>query len=383
MKQDLELYVHIPFCVRKCNYCDFLSGCRTYDDQNRYMKKLSGEIAGSAALADGYTVRSVFIGGGTPSVVDPERIADILDVIRERYDMAQNAEISIECNPGTTMRHKFAAYLKAGINRLSIGLQSADNDELKVLGRIHSYEEFLKSYQCARMEGFTNINVDLMNCFPTQTAKSWRKTLKNVQLLRPEHISVYNLIVEEETPMASMIASGKLVMPSEEELDAIDAVTEELMDSQKYIRYEVSNYAKEGCACRHNLGYWTGVPYLGFGIGAAGYFNGIRYRNTPDFEQYMDVCFDAVREETYGNTKAEIEVLSPEEKMREYMILGLRLTEGISVRDFYGRFGSEMQEVYGSVIDKYMELNLLEREDGMLRFTKRGMDISNIILAEF
>ena len=383
MNQDLELYVHIPFCVRKCSYCDFLSGCRTYDDQSRYIKKLLEEIVCTSILADAYTVSSVFIGGGTPSVADPVHISDLLFVIRRYYHVAEDAEITIECNPGTTMRHKFARYREAGINRLSIGLQSADSSELRVLGRIHSFEEFLKSYQAARMEGFANINVDLMNCFPTQTAGSWKKTLKTVQMLRPEHISVYNLIVEEETPMAAMLREGKLAMPSEEEMEAIDAVTEELMESQKYVRYEVSNYAKEGFRCRHNLGYWTGVPYLGFGLGAAGLFGDTRYRNTPDFEQYLETDFSVIRRSGYAATKAEREDLTESEKMREFMILGLRLTEGIRIREFRERYGKELEEVYGSVTEKYLKLQLLEREGDMLRFSKRGMDVSNVILAEF
>ena len=383
MNQDLELYVHIPFCVRKCSYCDFLSGCRTYDDQSRYMKKLLEEIACSSVLTDAYTVRSIFIGGGTPSVLDPVQICDILFVIRRYYHVAEDAEITIECNPGTTMRHKFARYREAGINRLSIGLQSADNAELKTLGRIHSFEEFLKSYQAARMEGFTNINVDLMNCFPTQTAASWRRTLRSVQMLRPEHISVYNLIVEEGTPMASLLKEGKLSMPSEEEMEAIDAVTEELMAAQKYVRYEVSNYAKEGFLCRHNRGYWTGVPYLGFGLGAAGLFGDIRYRNTAEFETYLDTDFAVAGPEDYGRTKAEQERLTEAEKMREFMILGLRLTEGIRMAEFEMRFGRKLGEVYGSVTEKYGQMGLLEQEAGMLRFSKRGMDVSNVILAEF
>jgi len=383
MKQDLELYVHIPFCVRKCNYCDFLSGCRTYDDQNKYLKKLLEEIACGSVLAKDSTVSSVFIGGGTPSAVDPSHICDILYVIRKFYRVAQDAEITIECNPGTTMRHKFARYREAGINRLSIGLQSADNEELKVLGRIHSFEEFLKSYQSARMEGFTNINVDLINCFPTQTAASWKKTLKNVQMLRPEHISVYNLIVEESTPMAEMLANGQLTMPSEEEMAAIDEVTEELMKAQKYIRYEVSNYAREGCRCRHNLGYWTGVPYLGFGLGAAGLYADTRYRNTPDFDTYLATDFTVTGAADYGRTKAEREDLSPAEKQREFMILGLRLTEGIRLSEFSARFGTAPAEVYGPVLEKYIRLGLLEHVGDTLRFTKRGMEISNIVLAEF
>jgi len=383
MNRNLELYVHIPFCARKCNYCDFLSACRTYDDQEAYFKKLLEEIAYSSVLAAGYTVSSVFIGGGTPSLVEPDRICDILYVIRKYYSLAEDAEISIECNPGTTLRHKFARYREAGINRLSIGLQSADNTELKTLGRIHTYEEFLKSYQSARMEGFANINVDLMNCIPGQTEKSWRRTLKSVLMLKPEHVSVYNLIVEEGTFFADRIRSGQLTLPSEEEMTAIDVVTDELMAQQKYGRYEVSNYAKEGFECRHNRGYWTGVPYLGFGLGAAGLFNSCRYRNTADFHDYLETDFKNITAETYPQTKTDIETLAADEQMREFMILGLRLTAGVSTLEFYTRFGRKMEDVYGTVIGKYEGMNLLEKNDGNIRFSKRGMDVSNVILAEF
>jgi len=383
MKKNLELYVHIPFCARKCNYCDFLSACRTYDDQELYFRKLLEEIAYTSVLAYGYTVSSVFIGGGTPSLVEPEHICDIMYVIRKYYSLSEDAEISIECNPGTTLRHKFARYREAGINRLSIGLQSADNGELKTLGRIHTFEEFLKSYQSARMEGFSNINVDLMNCIPGQTEKSWRKTLKNVLMLKPEHVSVYNLIVEEGTDFAVRIGNGQLTLPSEEEIAAIDSVTDELMASQKYGRYEVSNYAKEGFECRHNRGYWTGVPYLGFGLGAAGLYENCRYRNTSDFHRYLDTDFRDLTQEAYPQTKTEKEVLDPAEQMREFMILGLRLTAGISTLDFYTRFGRRLEDVYGTVITKYEGMSLLERNGGNIRFSRRGMDISNVILAEF
>lgn len=383
MNKNLELYVHIPFCARKCNYCDFLSACRTYDDQEAYFKKLLEEIAYSSVLAAGYTVVSVFIGGGTPSLVEPDRICDIMYVIRKYYVLSEDAEISIECNPGSTLRHKFAKYRDAGINRLSIGLQSADNRELQTLGRIHTFEEFLKSYQSARMEGFSNINVDLMNCIPGQTEKSWRRTLKNVLMLKPEHVSVYNLIVEEGTNFEEQIRTGRLQLPSEEEMTEIDRVTDELMAAQKYGRYEVSNYAKEGYECRHNRGYWTGVNYLGFGLGAAGLYNGCRYRNTADFHRYLSMDFRNLSPESYSGTKAETEVLTPEEQMREFMILGLRLTAGISSLEFYTRFGRKLEDVYGTVITKYEGMSLIERNGGNFRFSKRGMDVSNVILAEF
>lgn len=379
----LELYIHIPFCVRKCRYCDFLSAPGTCDEQDQYMDQLYKELILSSPLAGKYAVSSVFIGGGTPSVLDRDKIRVLMDIVRKYYRLTDDCEITIEVNPGTTLSHKFAAYREAGINRLSIGLQSADNEELKTLGRIHTFEEFLKCYQSARMEGFTNINVDLINCFPGETGASWRKTLRSVLMLKPEHVSVYNLIVEEGTEFGRMQEEGTLTLPSEEEMTVIDEVTKEVLGKQKYHRYEVSNFARDGYECRHNKGYWTGIPYLGFGIGAASYFDGCRLRNITDLYRYMETELTGDAMECFMKLKEEAEPLSEEEKMREFMILGLRLTDGISTIEFFKRFARRVDDVYGPVIDKYTENGMLERVGYKIRFSERGMDVSNVILSEF
>lgn len=383
MENNLEIYVHIPFCVKKCNYCDFLSACFPYEDQENYIKKITGELIDTSVFAHGYTVNSVFIGGGTPSVADPDGIKAIVETIRRFYSVSPEAEITIECNPGSTLRHKFVKYREAGINRLSIGLQSADNEELKTLGRVHTFEEFLKCFQTARMEGFSNINVDLINCFPTQTPQTWKKTLKYVLMLRPEHVSVYNLIVEDGTPFGDMRKAGKLILPDENEMDEIDRITKDTLVQHKYQRYEVSNFAREGHECRHNKGYWTGIPYLGFGLGASSYFEGVRYRNQSDMYQYLQcpTAFSSLEE--FLNSKTEMERLTKEEKMKEFMILGLRLTEGVSEIDFLMKFGMRISDVYGNIIDKYLSNGLLLKEGSRIRLTDRGMDVSNVILAEF
>lgn len=381
--ENLELYIHIPFCARKCNYCDFLSACRGYEDQTEYIRKLLQELVITSPLAGEYVVSSVFIGGGTPSLLDPSMITAILDTVRKYYHLAEDCEITIECNPGSTLRHKFSKYREAGISRLSIGLQSADNEELKTLGRIHTFEEFLKCYQNARMEGFTNINVDLINCFPGQTAASWKKTLKNVLILKPEHVSVYNLIIEEGTPFYRMREEGTLELPSEEEMEAIDAVTKELLTRQKYSRYEVSNYARDGHECRHNIGYWTGVPYLGFGLGASSYFSGYRMKNQSDFYKYLETDISDGSAESFMKLKEESTALSEKDRMQEFMILGLRLCDGVSTIEFFKRFGRRLEDVYGDIIDKYVEMELLSRIGYKIRFTERGMDVSNVILSEF
>ncbi|MCQ2400623.1 MAG: radical SAM family heme chaperone HemW [Lachnospiraceae bacterium] len=383
MEKKLEIYVHIPFCAKKCNYCDFLSACFPYEDQENYIKKIIEELIDTSAFARGYTVSSLFIGGGTPSLIDPDGIKAIIDTIRKFYSVSEDAEITIECNPGSTLRHKFVKYREAGINRLSIGLQSADNEELKTLGRIHTFEEFLKCFQVARMEGFDNINVDLINCFPTQTAQTWKKTLKYVLMLRPEHVSVYNLIVEDGTPFGEMQKEGLLELPSEEEMDEIDRITKEVLTQQRYQRYEVSNYAKDGHECRHNKGYWTGVPYLGFGTGAASYFEGIRYRNESDLYKYLESPTMFAGLDDFLLSKKETEKLTKEEKMKEFMILGLRLTEGVSETDFYTRFGVQLDDIYGEILDKYIRMGLMKKDGYRVGFTDRGMDVSNIILAEF
>lgn len=381
--KELEIYIHIPFCARKCNYCDFLSFPSGGMPQRAYVDRLKEEITKASVLFPEHEVTSVFIGGGTPSILEAELIGELMDCVRENYRMISDAEITIEVNPGSILRHKFARYREAGVNRLSIGLQSADNGELRVLGRIHTFEEFLKCYQGARMEGFDNINVDLINCFPTQTAASWKKTLKNVLMLKPEHVSVYNLQLEEGTPFCELVAKRELFLPSEEEAAAMDAVTRELMAAHKFLRYEISNYAKEGRECRHNKGYWTGKDYIGFGLGSSSYVNGTRFKNTTVFEDYLKTGFTELSWEEYVKGKQSVETLPEREKMREFMILGLRLTKGVGSIDFYRRFGLQLDDVYGNIIDRYTARGLLERDGYDVRLTERGMELANTVMSEF
>ncbi|MDO4266307.1 MAG: radical SAM family heme chaperone HemW [Eubacteriales bacterium] len=381
MKPELELYIHIPFCAKKCSYCDFLSFCATAELQQKYMNQLIGEIEATSSICVPYEIRSVFIGGGTPSVLEPQYITAVMDAVQKRYYLAKDAEITIEVNPASTLRHKFSAYRRAGINRLSIGLQSADNGELRMLGRLHTYEEFLKAYQGARMEGFQNINIDLINCIPMQTMKTWKKTLRSVLMLKPEHVSVYNLIVEPGTPFEEMQKAGLLMLPGEEETAEIDAFTGEYLAKTGYERYEISNYARPGFACRHNLGYWTEVPYLGFGLGAASYYEGLRWSNTREMEEYLAADFrtragfEAIRKGMHS--------LSKEEAMEEFMFLGLRMVKGVSETDFLMHFQQKIENVYGEVLRKYLSLSLMEHADGHYRLTPRGMDVSNIIMSDF
>lgn len=414
--RELEIYIHIPFCVRKCAYCDFLSAPAGEEEQRAYVQALKREIKNFQDKRE-YRVSTVFFGGGTPSVLPHSQMGELLELLRQEFVLEPDAEISVECNPGTVSREKLAAYRRAGVNRLSFGLQSADNEELRTLGRIHTWEDFLESYQAARMEGFANINVDLMSALPGQTAASWEQTLLRVLELQPEHISAYSLIVEEGTPFYGKYQEDVLLrdrgecpryLPSEEEERKMYCRTRELLGAAGLQRYEISNYALPGRECRHNIGYWRGTEYAGFGLGASSFlavresdisrntavsgsaheketagaaedsWNGctlryVRRRNPEDMQPYLAGDFSG-REE---------ELLSMGDRMEEFMFLGLRMTEGVSEHEFYGRFGKNIYEVYGDVLEKMQGLGLLWREKGRIALTDRGTDVSNMVMAEF
>lgn len=372
-RQDsyFEIYVHIPFCVKKCDYCDFLSFKADRLVQKKYMEALEKEIQ-SLPLQE-RKVTSVFIGGGTPSLVDPELIGNVLDLLKKKYSFSLDAEVTMEANPGTLTSEKLKCYKNHGINRLSIGLQSILDQELKMLGRIHSFRDFEESYDCARKEGFSNINVDLMCALPGQTYENWIHTLKVIGALSPEHISAYSLIIEEGTPFASK----KLNLPDEDTEYRMYEDTAAVLNAYGYAQYEISNYAKKGFACRHNIGYWKRVDYIGVGLGAASLFNGLRFSNTADMKEYLKYSAhpDKIRKDC---TK-----LSTEDAIQEFMILGLRMMEGISGKDFTEQFGKDLLEVYGNVLKKYESMGFLENTEDNWRFTRKGIHVSNQILADF
>lgn len=383
MDKNAEIYIHIPFCVKKCAYCDFLSAPADRNVQKQYVQRLMQEISTSRWARKGISVPTVFIGGGTPSILPGEDIISIMDALRSAFYLSAEAEITIECNPGTLTAEKLMAYKKAGINRLSIGLQSANNEELKLLGRIHTYEEFLESYQLAREMGFSNINVDLMSALPGQTLETYEQTLKQVCALQPEHISAYSLIIEEGTLFYQQYEEdhqlrekGKKprLLPSEETERKMYENTKAYLEQMGYHRYEISNYAKEGYECEHNKGYWTRVPYIGFGLGASGLMEETRCQNEGNLAEYLQ-----------GHFSKEERPLSTQEQMEEFMFLGLRLTEGVSLKKFRELFGRDMQDVYGEKIsnlieNKLIEFDLLNQE---LRLTDYGRDLSNYVLAHF
>ena len=384
MSKELEIYIHIPFCVQKCRYCDFLSGPADNETKERYMEALCQEISEKSAEYNVYRVTSVFIGGGTPTVVRPEWIERVMELLKKRFHIEDAAEITIEMNPGTVDRRALEMYHKAGINRLSIGLQSARDKELVMLGRIHSYEQFLEAYFTAREIGFSNINVDVMSGLPGQTLESYMETLKKVTELSPppEHISAYSLIVEEGTPFYEAYEREELNLPEEETDRAMYEATRVFLHEKGYERYEISNYAQKGFECRHNVGYWKRKNYVGFGMGAASLVENVRFHNGDSLCMYMqNPC----------KCMMDIERLSIEEQMEETMFLGLRMAEGVSYKAFENYFGIGLHTVYGDIIKKHMGDGLLEicrqntgnMPDEYVSLTLRGMDVSNYVMADF
>lgn len=374
----LELYFHIPFCVRKCLYCDFLSGAYDKKVQDAYMEALLTEAVGRAKECAEYEVQTVFIGGGTPSVVDASWIERLLKTVRKHFAMAQDAEISMEVNPGTVDLDKLLRYRSAGVNRLSIGLQSANDEELKMLGRIHTYSQFLNTYKGAVEAGFENCNVDIMAALPGQTRESYKETLEAVLNLTPppKHISAYSLIVEEGTHFAELDSQNRLSLPEEEAEREMYWEAHGMLEKAGYEQYEISNYAMPGYACRHNAGYWKRKDYLGFGIGAASLIHNQRFSNETDLHKYIEAPL---------SSRGQAATLSVEEQMEEFMFLGLRMTAGIYVREFEKAFDVPIREIYGSVIEKSIEEGLLRFSvDGeYLTLTERGIDISNYVLSRF
>lgn len=392
-KEELSLYIHIPFCVRKCGYCDFLSAPADEKARDRYVQALLMEIEcyQGTETAD-RKIKTLYIGGGTPSILSVNQLDCIIQKIKCTFNFCDDIEASMEMNPGTVSKEKCRALYQMGINRLSIGLQSTNDMELKTLGRIHSYEDFLNTYTWCREAGFQNINVDLMAALPYQTVESYTTGLRKIIRLAPEHISAYSLILEEGTPFYQKYNSGCYPLPDEEQERLMYRETEQILAQAGYERYEISNYAKKGYACRHNLVYWQGGDYLGLGLGSSSYMDGVRFHNTTDFETYVN----------QGAYVEDREVLSVQAKMEEFMFLGLRVMAGVSGTEFEKRFGKTMEDVYGDVLRKHEEEGLLQierKEDRKetavaepakgktniekVMLTTKGVDVSNYVFADF
>lgn len=373
MKDKISLYIHIPFCVRKCLYCDFpsFSGMESIFDD--YVRMLCREIDETYSDYRGMEVKSIFVGGGTPSVLPPALLGRISDKIFSRFDVDSKAEITIETNPGTLDAKKLAEMKSMYFNRLSMGLQAWQDRLLKKLGRIHTADEFETNFLQARDAGFKNINVDLMFALPAQSLDDWQETLEKVMKLRPEHISAYSLIIEEGTPFFDMFDRGELKETDEETDRKMYYLAKEMLSDKGYKQYEISNFAKEGFECYHNKVYWRTEEYQGFGLGAHSYAGGVRFHNTYDMKEYL-------RGE---GLRLDKEFLSLQEKQEEFMFMGLRMNEGVSEAEFLRRFGESMDSVYGDEIKELISEELLVKKDGRLSLTDRGVDISNSVFEKF
>lgn len=379
--KELAIYVHLPFCVQKCLYCDFLSGPTHLSLIDEYIEKLTIEMQQHKELVRQYKIRSIFLGGGTPSILNVMQIEKVMNAL---YDiignqLLENAEITIESNPGTLTDEKLKKYLELGINRISMGLQSTHNDELKNLGRIHSYEDFLDGFQKARNAGFKNINIDLMSGLPEQTLEKYETTLNRIIALNPEHISAYSLIVEEGTKFYEKYGTeeGMKKLPDEDTDRLMYQRTKKILSQAGYQRYEISNYAKKGYESRHNISYWIGIDYIGFGLGSSSYFQKKRYHNEENMKYYLQKLS---QNENVMNLDEE---LTLQDQMEEFMILGLRMIKGISKTEFEARFQKDVLSVYGGPIQKLLQLNLLEENGDYLCLTEQGIDVSNEIFTMF
>ena len=371
-KDTLELYIHIPFCIKKCDYCDFLSGPVSRAGQEAYVYALLREIK-EAASREKRPVSTLFIGGGTPSVLPVNLMELLLSELSEQFRFLPAAECTIEANPGTLTEEKLVLYRKYGLNRISIGLQSPVDQELKMLGRIHDYREFLESYELARHVGFDNINVDLMFAIPGQSYEGWVRNLRTVAALAPEHISAYSLIIEEGTPFFSR----KLDLPDEDTEYRMYEDVAGILGEYGYHQYEISNYARSGFECRHNKGYWKRMDYLGLGLGAASLIGKKRFTNTNIMEEYLNHSRDLT------GIRKDVEILEKKDEMGEFMFLGLRMTEGVSEEEFQEYFHVSVEKIYGRVIEKYIRQGLLEKRNGRIFLTRRGIHVSNAVMADF
>ena len=458
---NLSLYIHIPFCIKKCNYCDFLSAACDEKTKQEYVNVLCFEMIQRAKQVKHKKVDTIFFGGGTPSVLSKEQITQIMSTVRKEFHILPEAEISMELNPGTVTGEKLETYQKLGINRLSIGLQSADNEELRILGRIHTWEVFLQTWNLVREKGFTNVNIDLMSALPGQTLESYECTLRKVLALKPEHISAYSLIIEEGTKFYEWFGDDESGADIKEEDKAVQSedniqeksmesknmeikskklpdeitdrqmydMTRELLKEHGYHRYEISNYSLKGYECKHNIGYWKRKEYLGLGLGAASLISNVRSSNINNLTEYLKLGKNskqktfqapedrfeqktfAIQEDRFEQRNTEVkedrlkkrnqetnvkiadtinwsmeqEELSITEQMEEFMFLGLRMMEGVSLLEFEKQFGVPLEEVYGKQISKLEKQGLLElrKETGRYALTLQGIDVSNQVFVAF
>ncbi len=372
--KELGIYIHIPFCKRKCSYCDFISFSNKTKLIEKYIEALKIEIDKCKINKENYIIKTIYIGGGTPSFIESKYIVEILNNIKKQFNMSETAEITIEINPGTVTEEKLKDYYNAGINRISFGLQSTNSWLLKLIGRIHSYSSFLEGYNLARKVGFKNINVDLMIGLPVQTLADVQKDLNRIIELKPEHISVYSLIVEEGTKLEEKIKNKELYLPAEELERKMYWEVKKKLEEVGYVHYEISNFAKQGYESKHNISCWNQEEYLGFGLAAHSYIDNIRYSNTIDFEEYFD---------SPENSKIIHEKQTKEDKQKEFMLLGLRKIEGVRISDFKNKFIENPIYLYRESLNKLATQGLIEIDIDNIKLTNRGIDLANLVWEEF
>lgn len=381
MLNELGIYIHIPFCKQKCYYCDFVSYSNKCSEVKEYIESLKKEI--EEFDFSNYKVTSIYIGGGTPSYIDSIYIVEILSELKEKLKCNliefKDIEITIEVNPGTVDTKKLNDYKKSGINRLSIGLQSTKNDILKKIGRIHTYQEFLEIYKLARETGFKNINIDLMIGIPGQKIGDLKNTLQDIIKLEPEHISVYSLIIEENTPIEKMLENGEIKLPDEDLERNMYWYVKNTLELNGYNHYEISNFAKLGKESRHNLNCWNQEEYIGFGVAAHSYLNGIRFSNTINVEEYIQHIENNRKEE---NIQIE-ESQSLEDKKNEFMMLGFRKIQGVDIARFKEKFIDNPIFLYRENLNKLVEEGLIEVDLNHIKLTNKGIDLANLVFEEF
>ena len=372
--KEISLYIHIPFCKQKCFYCDF----KSYSGKEQYMKDyidaLNKEIR---EKCNGYIIKTIFIGGGTPSYLDEKLLEKLLNNINENVQLKYDCEFTIECNPGTLNEEKLKIMKNNNVNRLSIGLQSTYNELLKKIGRIHTYEQFKENYYMARKIGFDNINIDIMFGLPDMTVDMWENTILEIIKLKPEHISAYSLIVEEDTCFYRLYNDGKLNLPQEDDERKMYHIARDMMQESGYIQYEISNYSKKEKECRHNIVYWKDEEYIGVGVSSSSFINNKRIKNIDNINVYINNIFKnkSVYEEVYEN--------SIEDNMEEFMFMGLRMIEGIDINTFNEKFQKNIYDVYGKEIKKHMEDELLVCTEGKLYLSPKGIELSNYVMSDF
>ena len=386
--KNVGLYIHIPFCKQKCQYCDFKSYAGKEKFIDTYIRWLEFELKGVGEgnrldyennLDDLAVVKSIYIGGGTPSFIDGKYIEEILSIANEYYTVDDNAEITIEVNPGTIDKDKFETYLRSGINRISIGLQSTHDRLLKELGRIHTYEDFLNTYNLARSGGFKNINVDLMLGLPNQSLQDLEESLKEIIKLNPEHISVYSLIIEEGTLFYKKLEMNEIVLPDDELERKMYWGTKKKLENAGYVHYEISNFAKPGFESKHNLSCWNQEEYIGIGVAAHSYTNDVRYSNIDSIEEYIKNYEEDNETDNFVFHEKQTKI----SKMKEFMMLELRKIQGIRIQDFKNKFGENPIYLYRKELEKLVNEELLEIDGDIIKLTNKGIDLANLVWEEF